>query len=308
MWQIASLLLCSVNVFNTLLSGRNGHTLPFLQLAIAYTILLLVHIWRYETTQISWPKYILVSVFACAGDICAIYAYNTTSLSSAMLLSTTVVFWVAPISVFIQKRKVSIVQAIAIFVGFGGAIVLFVADGTGDMKWLGNVLALVAAISYAISNVLQELLVQTGSVTVFLCRFSMFSAPVTMILGGAIEWRGIRDYDWQPVVFGFIFAYSILLAVYYSFIPLVLQYSTAIEMNLSLLSSNFFSLLISVLAFHQKADWLYFLGFLCVPLAIVLYTVCPPRERTAEESSSQLPAQMLENILPKVTEGDTISN
>jgi hypothetical protein len=48
-------------------------------------------------------------------------------------------------------------------------------------------------------------------------------------------------------------------------------------MNLSLLSTNFFSLGISVAVFHQKASWLYIVGFLCIPLAIVIFSLTGPK-------------------------------
>jgi drug/metabolite transporter (DMT)-like permease len=277
-WHLGSILLCGLNVFNALLASANGHTLPFLQLAATYTLVLLMHVWRYSKSDISWLKYIIVSIFSGAGDALAIYAYNTTSLSSAMLLSTTVVFWVAPLTFLVLGRARSVVQVSSIFVGFAGVAILCWADGFQDMHWLGNALALGAALAYAASNVLEELLVQTAPVTIFLCRLSMFLCPVDIAIGAIVEWQAIIEYDWRPKICIFVVAYAVLLAIYYSFIPFVLQFSSAMEMNISLLSSNFFSLAVSIAAFGQKADWRYLVGFCCVPLATALYTLFPPKE------------------------------
>jgi drug/metabolite transporter (DMT)-like permease len=282
MWQLGSILLCSINVFNTLLSTRNSHTLPFLQLALTYTFLLLFHIKSYQPSEIPWRIYIIVAIVGSASDACLIYSYNTTSLSSAMLLSTTVVFWVTPLDILFLKRHISIAQGLALLLGFSGTVIVFIADGTGEMRWLGNVLALGSAFLYAIANVLQERLVQSAAVNLYLCRFSLVASPANIILAGAVEWKDIRDYDWQPVTFVFIFAYALLMAGYYSFMPFMLQFSTAIEMSLSLLSVNFFSLLISILAFGQKAEWLYLVGFMCVPIAIAIYFLCPPKEEPGQ--------------------------
>lgn len=57
-----------------------------------------------------------------------------------------------------------------------------------------------------------------------------------------------------------------------------MQYSDATTMNISMLTSNFYSLAISILAFGQKASWLYLVGFFCVPIAIVIFTVFAPKE------------------------------
>ena len=114
MWQVMSVLLTVINVINTLLADRNGSTLPFLQLCITYSLLFLTYVWQWEKSEMSWIPYFIVSFFNFVGDSTAIVAYNTTSLSSAMLLTTTVVFWVTPLSYFILKRKYSIIQLISL--------------------------------------------------------------------------------------------------------------------------------------------------------------------------------------------------
>lgn len=303
-WQVMSALLTGINVINTLLADRNGSTLPFLQLCISYTLLLVVHIWRYEKSDMSWIPYIIVSVFNIGGDTAAIYAYDNTSLSSAMLLATTTIFWVTPLSFFFLKRKYSLVQLFSMVIGFGGVIMIFIADGVGESRWLGNLCAFLSAFAYAIANVIQEKLVYSASATLYLCRFSIFASPISGIFAGAIEHAKIRNYDWNSLTYVFIFVYSFFLAVYYTAIPFIMQFSNATEMNISLLSGNFFSLLISILAFGQKAQWLYLVGFFMIPIAIVLYTLFPYKEKklnselnTAENQEKEpMPADGSDNF------------
>ena len=56
-----------------------------------------------------------------------------------------------------------------------------------------------------------------------------------------------------------------------------MQFSDATTMNLSMLTSNFYSLAISILFFGQKASWLYLVGFFCIPIAIALFTIFAPK-------------------------------
>ena len=287
---MCSILLCSINVFNTLLVEKNNSTLPYLQLMLTYGILFITHIFRFGKSDVRWIFYVLVSAFNCAGDVTAIYAYNTTSLASAMLLTTTVIFWVAPLSFFVLKRRLSLVQLLSLVIGICGVVILFIADGTAGSRWVGNVLSVVSAMSYAVANILQEKLVYAASPTVYLCRFSLFAFPVSGILCGAIEWRQIRDYDWSPEICGYIIGYALLLFAYYTVVPFIMQFSSAMEMNISLLTANFFSLAISILAFGQKAEWLYLLGFAFVPVAIVLFTVFPYKEKPKPESTERAPS------------------
>ena len=295
-----SMLLTVINVINTLLADRNGSTLPFLQLCITYAILLIAYVWRFEKSEMSWIPYIIVSIFNFIGDSTAIFAYDSTSLSSAMLLTTTVIFWVTPLSYFFLKRKYSIIQLISIVVGFTGVILVFVADGVGDSRWVGNLCAFSSALAYAIANILQEKLVYSASATLYLCRFSIITAPISGIFCGALEWKKIRDYNWEALSYVFIFLYTILLAVYYTGIPFIMQFSNATEMNISLLSANFFSLLISILAFGQKAAWLYLVGFFCIPIAIVLYTLFPYKEKNVNPSSNQDQRNVEDNLNSEV--------
>jgi drug/metabolite transporter (DMT)-like permease len=111
------------------------------------------------------------------------------------------------------------------------------------------------------------------------------------VLGGAVEWKQIRDYDWGPMVYTYIGLYAILLAVFYGLMAFILQYSNAIEMNVSLLTTNFYSLLISVLAFGERASWLYLLGFFFVPTAILIFAWFPHPTQTKEPSDN-----IMENI------------
>jgi drug/metabolite transporter (DMT)-like permease len=292
MWQIASLTLCIVNLFNDRLAERNGNTLPFLQLAIACSFVLGSNAFRYEKSDLSWLRYVICSALMWGGDVAVVYAFNTTSLTSALLLSTTVIIWVAPVSYFLIKRRSSMIQIVAIVIGFAGVVVIFIADEDGASQWVGNVLATVAALCYAFANVLQEELVYKGSVSNFLTRFGVVSVPVNIVLGAAVEWKVIAEYNWDAITFVYLFAYSIVLALWYAFSAFVLQFSSAVEMNISLLTSNFYSLLISVAAFGRKPNWLYLIGFFCIPAAIVLYA-CFPSSAEDEESEDEI----MENIV-----------
>lgn len=286
-WQVLSLILCMANLFNTLLANRFNGTLPFFQLALNYTLLIILHTWRMHKAETSWIKYIILAIFNVGGDIFAIYAYNTTSLSSAMLLSTTVIFWVAPLSCLILHQCISFLQFISILVGMTGVVLVFIADGAGNSRWEGNLLALSSAICYAIANVMQEFLLKKEDVTTCLCRLSITLSPICSICAGIIEWKSIRDYKWNFQSVGYVIGYVILLSSYVSLIPIVLQFSSATEMNISLLTSNFYSLIISIIWFYQKFSWLYLFGFLCIPLAITIFSLFPPKIKKEETSNNE---------------------
>ena len=272
-WQVCAIIVCMSGTMCTLLVDNFGQTIPLFMLAISYFLILICNVWWWPSSDVSWWKYMLIAVCGLAGDWTAVLAYNTTSLASAMLLVTTVIFWVAPLSFFVFRRKINWKQFIAILLAAGGISLVFVADGTEGSKWKGNLLALASAVCYAVSTVTQEKVVNDDSVRLYLCRFSVCAFPLSAILSGSLEWKIIYNYDWNWKSILLILAYSSLLALYYTLVPLILQYSNATVMNLSSLTSNFYSLAISIFFFGSQASWLYLVGFICIPIAIAIFVL-----------------------------------
>ena len=282
-WQICSLFLCSIGTICTYIASKYDSTIPLLMMSMGYFVILLCSAWKVPKAEISWWRYIVVSVCAVAGDYTAIQSYNHTSFSSALLLLTTVVFWVAPLSFIVFKRKISLMQFFAILLSIGGSACVLIADGTAGSKWLGNVFALSSAILYAILTVIQELLVHNDSLHLYFFRFSVGALPVAIILSGALEWKTMRDYDWTVESASLTVLYSVLLAVCDFMSPFIMKYSDATTMNISMLTSNFYSLAISILGFGQSASWLYLVGFFCVPIAIIIFSIFEPKDQKKKE-------------------------
>jgi drug/metabolite transporter (DMT)-like permease len=285
-WQIGSVILCAAATVVTYISNEYGASLPFLLVTITYSLLLIGSVWFAPSSALSWFGFAVVSVLTIAGDYAGILAYSKTSMASALLLVTSVVFWVAPLAYFMFRRKVSIGQGLAILLAICGSVIIFIDEGTEGNSWVGDVLALGSALCYAVLTVAQEYLIHSDSFRLYLFRFSVVAAPIAGVLAGAVEWKSIRDLQWGWRSTLLVLAYSLALAAYDCWVPFVMQFSDATTMNLSLLTSNFFSLGISVWLFGQKPRWLYLVGFFCVPLAIVIFTLTAPKNQTPEISTT----------------------
>jgi len=277
-WQVCSLDLCLIGSICSFIVKLYGSTIPLLMLSLAYLFLFIFNIWWYPKSDTPWWKYIIVAVAGLMGDYSAVEAYNTTSLASAMLIVTTVVFWVAPLSFFILGRKISKVQIMSIFLGAFGVFLVFLAEKSGGSRWQGNIWALISAISYAISTVLQEALVSSDSVRLLLIRFSVCALPLSSLSSLFIEKERISRFKWETRSILLFTGYSIFLSFYYIMVPVILQYSNATVMNLSCLTSNFYSLGVSIVFFEFKASYMYVIGFLCIPIAITLFSLYPPSD------------------------------
>jgi drug/metabolite transporter (DMT)-like permease len=275
-WQVVSVCLTIAATMTSLLIDRFGGSLPCLMVTCTYAILLLGSVWRFPRSEASWKGYLSVAALTVLGDYTGLLAYEKTSMASALLFNTTCIFWVPPLAYFAFRRTITLWQGLAILLAVGGGGLIFLAEGTQDHHWEGDLLALAGAICYAILMVTEEWLMHKHSLHLFLFRFSIAALPLGGIFSGAIEWKLIRDFPWCWESVLLIIAYAIALAGYDFLLPFIVQFSDATTMNLSLLTANFYGLGVSILVFHLEASWLYLVGFVCVPIAIVIFVLCGP--------------------------------
>lgn len=284
-WQLCSLDACAYTTACTGIVTIAGSSIPFFMASLAYTLLLVLSAWNVPKPKegSKWYGYIAVTLLTIACDYTGISAYNMTSMSSAMLLCTTVSFWVAPISFFVFKRRYSIWQWLSLLLGIGGSVMIMIADGTEGNKWLGNLMALSSALCCAILTVTEEHLVHNDSTQLYLFRFALIATPLGWILTGAVNWKEMRDFPWEWRSGLLYVAYAVTLCLYYIISPYVMRFSDATTMNLSLLTANFYTLAVSILLFDQQPSWFYLIGFCCIPAAIALFTLTEKKEEPVEE-------------------------
>lgn len=285
-WQVLALILCGAGTVVSYTCTIYGEFISILALAICYFIIFITNVWWWPKSKTPWWSYFLVALFCLGGDISGVFAYNYTSLASAMLLATTVIFWVAPIAYFVFHRKVNWKQMIAMILGVLGVSMILIAQGIKDSKLKGNLIALSSAICYAFSTILQEKLVKDDSARLYLLRLSISALPISIILSGSLEWKTIKNYKWETKSICLTVGYSVLLSLYYMLSPVIMKYSNATVMNISMLSSNFYSLAIDIFLFGSKANWLYLVGFMFIPLAVSIFVLSEPKP--SKDSAPQL--------------------
>ncbi|XVE84567.1 hypothetical protein DITRI_Ditri17bG0023400 [Diplodiscus trichospermus] len=59
--------------------------------------------------------------------------------------------------------------------------------------------------------------------------------------------------------------------LFYSFVPVFLKVSGSTMLNLSLLTSDMWAVIIRIFAYHEKVDWMYFLAFVAVAVGLIIY-------------------------------------
>jgi hypothetical protein len=77
----------------------------------------------------------------------------------------------------------------------------------------------------------------------------------------------------DPAVLLYLIGFTACLFAMYVMVPLLLQRSSAVFLNLSLLSSDFWSILAAVLLFGASLHALYFVAFIIIIAGLLLYNL-----------------------------------
>lgn len=112
---------------------------------------------------------------------------------------------------------------------------------------------------------------------VFCFRYFLERQEVANALANAINFE-----KWQEM--SFVIGFSMSLLLVYITMPLVLQLSDASALNISILSSDFYSLIFGIYLFRFKFHWLYFVSLSLVIIGFLVYYLEPNSGQTTREN------------------------
>lgn len=180
---------------------------------------------NYDITQIVWARYVFHALvtFAIFSRVNVFRQAQTTrpglhiTRSALMLVATTLFFtslrylpladavainFVAPLlvtalSIPILKEKVGIRRWAAIFVGFGGVLII-IRPGMGVMHWAA-ILPLMTAVCYAFYQILTRIAARTDDTQTSLFWTSAFGVIVTSI-AVPFFWTAPSPLEWAMMI------------------------------------------------------------------------------------------------------------
>ncbi|GJM88228.1 hypothetical protein PR202_ga04267 [Eleusine coracana subsp. coracana] len=120
------------------------------------------------------------------------------------------------------------------------------AGGTSPVK--GDILVIAGATLYAISNVTEEFLVKASDQIELMGMMGLFGALISVCQISILERSEIESIHWNGAISG------------------------STMLNLSLLTSDMWAILIRVFAYHEKVDWMYYVAFAAVAVGLVIYS------------------------------------
>ena len=186
-----------------------------------------------STTRQKWQLFMLGAL--------GIYGYmffyllgisKTTPVSSAIFNSMQPI-WVFLISVFFLHEKATLMKIIGIALGFGGALLCILTQGSDDLAhdaFTGNMLCMVSSLVFAVYLIVsKKLLEEVGVVTMM--KYIFGGAAVTgLIVSSIIGWDAPLltdalhgEWHWVPwAVLAFVLVFPTYLS--YFLVPVGLKY------------------------------------------------------------------------------------
>ncbi|KAK9469281.1 hypothetical protein V1512DRAFT_231564 [Lipomyces arxii] len=286
--QVLSLCIVATNTFTTYLAN-DGNSIPAFQTLFNYVILFLIFtpytIYRYGFKKYfkmqlsdSW-RYFILSFADVQGNYFVVKAYIYTNLLSAELLDNWAIPMVVILSFLFLKVRYRWNQVLGILICIAGMVLVVIGDLLTDKNYSatdmvkGDLFVLLGATCYGISNTLEEFLVSKRPIYEVLGQMGLFGMFINGVQAAIFERDSIRDAHWGGRMAGWFTGYTLAMLVLYCTAPILFRMSSAAFYNLSLLTSDFWGLLIGIKVFGYYVYWLYPVGFVFTIAGMIVYNV-----------------------------------
>jgi solute carrier family 35 protein F1/2 len=286
--QVLSWCMVSTNTLTTFMTDE-GNNIPAFQTLFNYALLCLIFtpytIYRYGFKKWfkvlykdGW-KYFLLAFADVEGNYFVVKAYQYTNMLSAALLDNFAIVVVVILSFIFLKVRYHWTQLTGIVVCIGGMALLVVSDvltdkdGAATDMVKGDLFVLLGAACYGVSNTLEEFFVSKRPIYEVVGQLGFWAIFINGVQCAIFERDSIRDAHWNPAVGGYLIGYTLSLLLLYCTAPILFRMSSAAFYNLSLLTSDFWSLLIGIRVFGYFVYWLYPIGFVLIILGMIVYYI-----------------------------------
>jgi solute carrier family 35 protein F1/2 len=228
-------------------------------------------------------KYFLLSFLDVQGNYFTVLAYRYTTIMSAQLINFWAIVVVVLLSFAFLRVRYHWTQIIGICVCVGGMGILLGSDHlTGATNFgpvsksnqvKGDLFALVGASFYGMSNVAEEFLVSKRPLYEVVGQIGFWGMLINGVQASIFDRGSFRSATWSGRVGGYLVGYTLCLTLFYSLVPLLFRLSSAAFFNISLLTANFWGVLIGIRVFGLRVHWMYPIAFVCIIGGLVIYFV-----------------------------------
>eukprot|EP01133_Synstelium_polycarpum_P001366 gene1366-1569_t len=293
--QIISLLIAGTGVFSQLLAVKYNVNIPTTQSLLNYillcffTIVLLKRGNFWHTLKTQWYIMLPLALVDVEANYIVVKAYQYTTITSIMVLDCFTIPCVVIMSRIFLKTRYTLVHIVAVIISLVGMIMLFISDlrdgedaNGGPNPLVGDIMVLASSFLYAVSNVGQEYTVKKYDRISYLALLGIFGTVISGIQLAILERNELATMNWTPGITGYMIGFALCLFGMYAVTPTMMDIAGATLMNLSLLTSDIFSLIIGIFLFDRKLSWLYLLGFFIILSSLIIYNLSQPHYKDSE--------------------------
>ncbi|KAL4973921.1 hypothetical protein BDW66DRAFT_153406 [Aspergillus desertorum] len=287
--QFLAVANTGTNTFNTLLANKDTN-IPAFQTFFNYSLLNIIFtsytIYKYGIRgwfEMLWKrgwKYIILSFCDVEGNYFMVLAYEYTTMLSAQLINFWAIVVVVVVSFLFLRVRYHISQVLGILICIGGMGILIASDhiqGTNGGNFSrgsqikGDLFALLGASFYGLANTGEEFFVSTAPVYEVIGQMGFFGMIINGVQAAIFDRKSIQHAHWDGQVGGYLTGYTLCLSIFYSTAPLLFRLASAAFFNISLLTMNFWGVIIGIRVFHYSVHWMYPIAFVLIIVGQLVY-------------------------------------
>jgi len=287
MGQILALCLVSTGTLSQKLV-LEGTSIPAFQSFFVYVFLNLGYTsytlykygakkWAQMVLKDGW-KYFILAFLDVEGNYFVVLAYRYTTILSAQLISFWTIVVVVIISFLFLRVRYRIPQILGILICCGGMGVLLASDsmngspvGGLPTQVKGDLFMLLGATMYGFSNVAEEFLASKKPLFEVIGQLAFWGMLINGTQAGIFDRASFRSATWNGKVAGYMIGYTLTMLIFYSLVPILLRMASAAFFNISILTTNFWSVLIGTRVFHYVIHKLYPVAFVMIIIGLIIY-------------------------------------
>ncbi|KAI8883739.1 DUF914-domain-containing protein [Backusella circina FSU 941] len=286
--QLLSLCITGTSFASSSLWNHFEISIPFTQNLCNYILLtcvygstLLLSREKYNR-QSSTMQFLGFSMADVLANGTAVLAFKNTSVLSALVLNSWTIPCIMLFSAYFLHTKYHRVHFKSAFICLSGLAMLIYGDtinndeATVNHSWIGDIVCLSSATLYAASNVTEEHLVKHHTSTEFLGKAGCWGTLLCGILAVYFEYDLVIHITWSWSVLSLISMYVLCLFCMYSLVPTVYRMAGATFLSISLITSNFYSLVVGIFFLDAKMPPFYPVAYALVLVGVTLYSLAPP--------------------------------
>ncbi|KAL2323817.1 hypothetical protein Fmac_022875 [Flemingia macrophylla] len=280
--QFLSLLITSTGFTSSELA-KKGIDAPTSQSFLNYVLLAIAYgsivLYRRQALKAKWYYYIVLGLVDVEANFLVVKAYQYTSLTSVMLLDCWSIPCVMLLTWLFLKTKYRFKKITGVVVCIAGLVLVVFSDvhaddrASGSSPRIGDLLVIAGATLYAVSNVSEEFLVKNADRVELMAMLGLFGGIVSAIQICILERNELKSIQWSAGAALPFVGFAVAMLLFYSLVPVLLKMNGSTMLNLSLLTSDMWAVLIRIFAYHEKVDWMYFVAFGAVVVGLIIYSI-----------------------------------